>query len=99
VYSFIGQESEACGEIGHWEELCGKVDELLHATDHPDNYPMHIQIIIQYSSVGVWQFNSLLQKKACAEHDRGNVVIWSKWLCIDPSRHPTTTGGQGRLDI
>ena len=22
---------------GHWEELTGKVEELLHATDHPDN--------------------------------------------------------------
>ena len=28
---------------GHWEELIGKVEELFHATDHPDNnYSMYI---------------------------------------------------------
>jgi len=31
---------------GHWEELIGKVEELLHATDHPHNYHMLIQQII-----------------------------------------------------
>jgi len=34
-----------CGDSlmnGHWEELIGKVKELLHATDDPDNYRMHI---------------------------------------------------------
>ena len=38
---------------GHWEGLVGKVEELLHATNHPDNnYRMLIQQIIQYSSDG-----------------------------------------------
>jgi len=37
---------------GHWEELFGKVEELLHATDHPDNYRMLIQEIIRWSSDG-----------------------------------------------
>ena len=37
---------------GHWEELIGKVEELLHATHNPDNYHMHIQYIIQFSSDG-----------------------------------------------
>jgi len=28
---------------GHWEELIGKVEELFHTTDYPDNnYSMHI---------------------------------------------------------
>ena len=31
---------------GHWEELFGKVKELLHVTDDPDNYSMLIQPII-----------------------------------------------------
>ena len=46
---------EACGDTlmnGHWEELFGKVEELLHATDHPDNYRMLIQEIIRWSSDG-----------------------------------------------
>jgi len=41
---------------GHWKELIGKVEELLHATDHPDNYHMLIQHIIQYSSDGRQRF-------------------------------------------
>jgi len=32
---------------GHWEELIGKGEELLHATDDPDNYHVHIEAIIQ----------------------------------------------------
>ena len=35
---------------GHWEELFGKVEKLLHATDDPDNYYMLIKSIIRYSS-------------------------------------------------
>jgi len=38
---------------GYLEELIGKVEELLHATDDPDNYRMHIQYIIQFSSDGL----------------------------------------------
>ena len=34
----------------HWEELFGKVEELLHAYDDPDNCCMYIQYIIQFSS-------------------------------------------------
>jgi len=37
---------------GHWEEFYGKVEELLHATDNPHNYDMHIEAIIKYSSDG-----------------------------------------------
>ena len=51
---------EACVDIlmnGHWEELIGKVEELLHATHDPDNnYHMLIQHIIQYSSDGRQRF-------------------------------------------
>jgi len=44
---------KACGDSlinEHWEELFGKVEELLHATDDLDNYHMHIQHIIWYTS-------------------------------------------------
>ena len=40
---------------GHWEELFGKVEELLYATDDPDNYCILIKSIIQYSSDGYQQ--------------------------------------------
>jgi len=54
---------EACGEIlmnGHWEELFNKMEELLHTTDDPDNYCMHIRPIIGCSPDGVRRFNSFL---------------------------------------
>jgi len=47
------ENEEAHGDTlmnGHWEELFGKVEKLLHATDDPDYYCMYIQAIIQYSS-------------------------------------------------
>jgi len=62
------------------------VEELLHATDHPDNYRMQI---IRSSSDGRRQLETFL---GCTGRDRLDVVIWCEWLCIDPSRHPTTTG-------
>ena len=46
---------------GHWEELIGKVEELLHATDDPDNYHVYIQLIIRYTSDGRQRFDSLLR--------------------------------------
>ena len=47
---------------GHWEELIGKVKELLHATDHPDNnYCMVIWQIIWYSSDGEQCLESFLK--------------------------------------
>jgi len=46
---------------GHWEELFGKVEELLHATDHPHNYHVLIQPIISWSSDGQQQFESFLR--------------------------------------
>ena len=46
---------------GHWEELIGKVEELLHATDDPDNYHVHIERIIQYSSDGRQRLKSFLR--------------------------------------
>ena len=41
----FGKNREACGDTlmnGHWEELFGKVEEILHATDNPDNYHVYI---------------------------------------------------------
>ena len=51
----LGILVETCGDSlmnGHWEELIGRVEELLHATDDPDNYRMLIQPIISWSSDG-----------------------------------------------
>ena len=53
------ENEEACGDTlmnCHWEELIGKLEELLHSTDDPDNYGMHIRQIIQYSSDGEQRF-------------------------------------------
>ena len=46
---------------GHWEELFGKVEELLHATDDPDDYHVHIQHIIRHTSDGRRRFESILR--------------------------------------
>jgi len=46
---------------GHWEELFGKVEELLHATDDPDNYCVHIRPIILYTSDGRQRLKSFLR--------------------------------------
>ena len=47
---------------GHWEELIGKVKELLHATDHPDNnYRMLIRQIARNSSDGEQCLESFLK--------------------------------------
>jgi len=66
MYVFLDwKNGDACANTlmnGHWEELIGKVEELLHATDHPDNnYRMLIQHIIEYSSDGRQQFESFLR--------------------------------------
>jgi len=94
---------EACGDTlmnGHWEELIGKVEELLHATDDPDNYCMLIRHIIQYTD-GLQRLESFLRPhvRKRVRRDRGDVVIKCEWLYINPCRPPTTTGGQGRVDI
>jgi len=55
---------EACGDTlmnGHWEELIGKVEELLHATHDPDNYRMHIRVIMLSSSDGRQRLESFLK--------------------------------------
>ena len=55
---------ETCGGIlmnGHWEEFFGKVEELLHATDDPDNYRMHIRQIIRSTSDGRQRLESFLR--------------------------------------
>ena len=67
MYGFVGGSIlvvEACGDTlmnGHWEELFGKVEELLHATDHPRNYRMHIQSFIHWSSDGEQRLESFLR--------------------------------------
>ena len=74
---------------GHWEELFGKLEELLHATDHPDNnYRMLIQPIIQYTSDGQQRLKSFLRLHVI-KHVRGVIeAIECEWLCIDPCRPP-----------
>jgi len=52
-YVLVWKNRDACADTlmnGHWKELIGKVEELLHATDNPENYYRHIQLIIQFSS-------------------------------------------------
>jgi len=62
IYDFNGgfdlyeKNMGTCGDTlmnGHWEEFFGKAEELLYATDDPDNYCVHIQYIIQFSSDGM----------------------------------------------
>ena len=52
---YIGLHVDTCANTlmnGYWEELIGKVEELLHATDDPDNYRMVIQPITEWSFDG-----------------------------------------------
>ena len=63
--SFLGDKNGGvCADTlmnGHWEELIGKAEELLHATDHPDNYCRLIQQIILSSSDGFQHLNDFLR--------------------------------------
>ena len=67
---------DACANTlmnGHWEELIGKLEELLHATDDPDNYHVHIQRIIQYTSDGRQRLVSFLRGcSACSRFQVGS---------------------------
>ena len=63
-YILREKNGETCGDTlmnGHWEELFGKVEELLHATDDPDNYRMHIRQIIRSTSDGRQRLESFLR--------------------------------------
>ena len=67
------ENGEACGDTlmnGHWEELFGKVEELLDATDDPDNYHVHIEAIIDWSSDGRQHFENFLRLHVI-KHVRG----------------------------
>ena len=58
------KNGETCADTlmnGHWEELFVKVEELLHATDDPENYRMLIQQIIQFSSDGRQRLESFFK--------------------------------------
>ena len=63
--SFLGDKNGGvCADTlinGHWEELIGKAEELLHATDHPDNYCRLIQQIILSSSDSFQRLNDFLR--------------------------------------
>ena len=65
IYLFLKRRNgEACGDSlmnGHWEELFGKVKELFDATDDLDNYHMHIQHIIDWSSDSKQYLESFLR--------------------------------------
>ena len=64
VRVLVWENGKACADSlmnGHWEELIRKVEELLHATDHPHNYCMLIQQIIRYTSDGLQRFESFLR--------------------------------------
>ena len=76
--------------MGMWRQ--SDAEEFLHATDYPGNYRMRIQQIIRSSSDGRRQLETFL---GCTGRDCLDVVIWCEWMCIDPCRHPTTTGRPG----
>jgi len=70
MYVFRGRNDldwkngETCADTlmnGHWEELFGKVEKLLDATDDPDNYHVHIRAIIDWSSDGLQRLKSFLR--------------------------------------
>ena len=72
VAGHIKRGSDICNRVGtcgvsdtlmngHWEELFGKVEELLDATDDPDNYRMLIRLIIEYSSDSRQRLESFLR--------------------------------------
>ena len=77
---------------GHWEELFGKVEELLHATDDPDYYCMYIQAIIQYSSDSWQHFFRLRVIKVMSSSS----VSGCTSTLVD---FPTTTDEEGKGDI
>ena len=64
VYNISFLHASKCADTlmnGHWEELIGKGEELLHATDHPHNYRMHIEAVISWSSDGQQRLVSFLR--------------------------------------
>ena len=68
MYDIVGvleqKNGETCADTlmnGHWEEFFGKVEELLDATDDPDNYHVHIEAIIEWSSDGLQRLVSFLR--------------------------------------
>jgi len=49
IYILLPKNSEVCADTlmnSYWEELFGKVEELLHATNNPNNYCILIKLII-----------------------------------------------------
>ena len=74
---------------GHWEELFGKVEELLYATDDPDNYRMHIRLIIRYTSNSRQRLESFLRLHVI-KHVQGVIEAMSSsgvsscaWTLVD----------------
>ena len=60
----LGILVETCRDTlmnGHLNKLIGKVEELFYTTNHPHNYHILIQQIIQFSSDGQQQFKSFLE--------------------------------------
>jgi len=49
IFILFLKNLEVCADTlinSHWKELFGKVEELLHATDNPDNYYILIKSMI-----------------------------------------------------
>jgi len=98
MYNFDGgfvlreKNMETCAEIlmnGHWEELFGKVEELLYATEYPHYYHRHIRLIIQFSSDGRQRLESFLRLHVI-KHVQGVIEAMSSsgvsscaWILVD----------------
>jgi len=97
---FLHMENEDTLMNGHWEELFGKGEELLHATHDPDNYCMHIRAIIQYSSDGRQRLESKLHVIKCVQGVIEAMSSSDASGCASTLvDFQQTTGEEGRLDI
>ena len=86
-----------CGNTlmnGHWEGLVGKVEELLHATDDPDNYHVHIRHI----SDGQQRLESFLRLHV-RKRVQGVIKTMSSSSASGCTSTLVDTGRQGMVDI
>jgi len=89
----MGSFNSDWGRVTFWISTSWTTHDL-------DNYRMLIRHIIQYTD-GLQRLESFLRPhvRKRVRCDQDDVVIECEWLCIGPCRPPTTTRGQGKVDI